>query len=126
MLTAKNCAWMIILPRLPATRTLLLNCAGRGAGGPKCTRAVTQNVPTSRLKPLHHVPVYPKMQMVGLLLIMASAFFFALATVRLGRYSMLFDSLKLSTASACSLSVVSVVWVLCSSLGRWPAPFFIH
>mmetsp|Transcript_22054 Transcript_22054/g.61065 ORF Transcript_22054/g.61065 Transcript_22054/m.61065 type:complete len:436 (+) Transcript_22054:85-1392(+) len=56
-------------------------------------------------------------EMVGLLLIMASAFFFALATVRLGRYSMLFDSLKLSTASACSLSVVSVVWVLCSSLG---------
>lgn len=49
--------------------------------------------------------------MLGLVLIVASAAFFALATVRLGRYTNTFDCLKLSTFIAAAVGAISVLWV---------------
>jgi drug/metabolite transporter (DMT)-like permease len=57
-------------------------------------------------------------QSLGLLFVVISAIFFALSTVRLGRYSSQFDSLKLSTASTVSLGLFSITWVIASIIGE--------
>lgn len=54
---------------------------------------------------------------MGLMYVLASAVFFALSTVRLGRYSSRFNPLKLSTASTCSLGLLSIAWVVSSVIG---------
>eukprot|EP00197_Chlamydomonas_leiostraca_P014654 CAMPEP_0202866508 /NCGR_PEP_ID=MMETSP1391-20130828/7791_1 /ASSEMBLY_ACC=CAM_ASM_000867 /TAXON_ID=1034604 /ORGANISM="Chlamydomonas leiostraca, Strain SAG 11-49" /LENGTH=465 /DNA_ID=CAMNT_0049546461 /DNA_START=308 /DNA_END=1705 /DNA_ORIENTATION=- len=57
-------------------------------------------------------------EILGLTFVLASAVFFALSTVRLGRYSSRFNPLKLSTASTCSLGLLSLAWVVSSVIGR--------
>lgn len=52
---------------------------------------------------------------LGYALVLLSAFFLSMSTVRLGQYSTKFSTLKLSTAATVSLSLCSLVWV-CVSL----------
>lgn len=57
-------------------------------------------------------------QVLGLIFVLVSAMFFALSTVRLGRYSSRFDPLQLSTTSTTTLGLLSLTWVLISVLGE--------
>ncbi len=57
-------------------------------------------------------------QVLGLVFVLISSMFFALSTVRLGRYSSMFDPLQLSTTSTCTLGLLSLTWVAASILGE--------
>jgi drug/metabolite transporter (DMT)-like permease len=58
---------------------------------------------------------------IGFALVLLSAFFLSMGTVRLGQYSSRFNSLRLSTAATVSLSLCSLVWVFVSIMGQGAA-----
>lgn len=63
-------------------------------------------------------------EVLGLTFVLISSVFFALSTVRLGRYSTMFDPLELSTASTTTLGLLSLGWVAASILSRADGPHY--
>ncbi|KAJ9531953.1 hypothetical protein QJQ45_003652 [Haematococcus lacustris] len=64
-------------------------------------------------------------QTMGQIFVLVSAVFFALSTVRLGRYSSMFPPLQLSTACTSGLGLGSLAWLAYSIFGvclRLPCP----
>ena len=58
-------------------------------------------------------------QSLGYAYVLLSAIFFAMSTVRMGRYSTQFSSLSLASASTFSLAALSLGWVFASVQGEW-------
>mmetsp|Transcript_14453 Transcript_14453/g.31311 ORF Transcript_14453/g.31311 Transcript_14453/m.31311 type:complete len:518 (-) Transcript_14453:1598-3151(-) len=55
---------------------------------------------------------------MGYVYVLVSALFFAMSTVRLGRYTNQFPSLNLASASTCGLAFFSLAWVVVEVYGR--------